>query len=68
MTNPYEDIILLPHPVSPRRRHMTISERASQFAPFAALSGFSASIEEAGKQTYAAEDFSPESPEETICF
>lgn len=68
MTNPYDDIIHLPHPVSPRRRHMTISERASQFAPFAALSGFSASIEEAGKQAYTAEDFFPELPEETSCF
>ena len=55
MTNPYEDIILLPHPVSPKRRHMTIAERAAQFAPFAALSGFSESIEEAGKEAMGEE-------------
>ena len=65
MTNPYEDIILFPHPVSPKRRHMTIAERAAQFAPFAALSGFSESIEEAGKEAYAAEISFPGLSDET---
>ena len=33
----YEDIISLPHHVSPRRTHMSMNERAAQFAVFAAL-------------------------------
>ena len=44
---------------------MTIAERAPQFAPFAALSGFSESIEEAGKEAYAAEISFPGLSDET---
>ena len=36
----YEDIIHLPHHVSERRPHMPLAERAAQFLPFAALSGY----------------------------
>ena len=35
----YEDIIDMPHHVSPDRSHMSIHDRAAQFAPFAALTG-----------------------------
>ena len=35
----YDDIIHLPHHQSGNRRHMTMSERAAQFAPFAPLTG-----------------------------
>lgn len=45
--NGYEDIINLPHHVSSKRYHMSMSERAAQFAPFAALTGY----EEAIKRT-----------------
>ena len=44
MTTAYDDIIDLPHHVSPTRRHMSDSERAAQFAPFAALTGYDAAI------------------------
>lgn len=35
----YDDIIDLPHHVSKDRPHMSMSDRAAQFAPFAALTG-----------------------------
>lgn len=47
----YEDIIHLPHPVSPRRRRMSMIDRAAQFSPFAALTGFDAVIQESGRRT-----------------
>lgn len=51
MTDRYNDIINLPHHVSDNRPHMSMSERAAQFAPFAALTGFSAVITETGRHT-----------------
>ncbi len=36
----YADIIDLPHWTSPTHRHMSLYDRAAQFAPFAALSGY----------------------------
>lgn len=36
----YSDIIDLPHHQSSHRPHMTIHNRAAQFAPFAALTGY----------------------------
>ena len=51
MTTAYDDIIDLPHHVSPTRRHMSDSERAAQFAPFAALTGFGAEIVEEARHT-----------------
>lgn len=38
MTGPYDDIINLPHPTSVKHPRMPLSDRAAQFAPFAALS------------------------------
>ncbi|MCR5445475.1 MAG: hypothetical protein K6E96_07360 [Bacteroidales bacterium] len=40
----YDDIINLPHHQSRRHPHMTLYDRAAQFAPFAALNGHSAVI------------------------
>ena len=50
MTGPYEDILEFPHHVSSRRKKMSLADRAAQFAPFAALSGFEAILEEAKQQ------------------
>ena len=44
----YTDILLLPHP-QPRHKRMPLYERAAQFAPFAALTGFGARICEAAR-------------------
>lgn len=48
---PYEDIINLPRPVSKKRRPMPVINRAAQFAPFAALTGYDDAIEETARQT-----------------
>ena len=48
--NPYADIIHLSRPVS-RRAKMTPLNRAAQFAPFAALTGYDAAIRETGRLT-----------------
>lgn len=45
----YDDIINLPHHVSKTHPQMSISDRAAQFAPFAALTGYAESINEAGR-------------------
>jgi len=45
----YDDIINLPHHQSTRRPHMSLHDRAAQFAPFAALSGHEEAIEETVK-------------------
>lgn len=46
----YEDIINLPHYVSPKRPQMSMIDRAAQFFPFAALVGYDDSIAEANRQ------------------
>lgn len=51
MSGNYDDIIHLPHHVSPNRKRMTLLERAAQFAPFAALSGHNAAIAETARLT-----------------
>lgn len=40
----YDDIIDLPHHVSGRHPQMALRDRAAQFAPFAALSGYGDAI------------------------
>ena len=47
----YDDMLDLPHHVSPNRRRMTQAERAAQFAPFAALTGYGDAIDEAARLT-----------------
>lgn len=49
--NEYDDIINLPHHVSSRHPQMSMMNRAAQFAPFAALTGHSAAIEETARLT-----------------
>ena len=39
----YDDIIDLPHPVSEKHPHMSMYDRAAQFSPFDALTGYSES-------------------------
>jgi hypothetical protein len=47
----YKDIIDRPHHTSPVRKRMPKTNRAAQFAPFAALTGFEASVAEAARLT-----------------
>ena len=47
----YDDIIDLPHPVSEKHPHMSMYDRAAQFSPFDALTGYSESIDETARTT-----------------
>ncbi len=50
-THKYDDIIHLPHPVSERHPGMPLYDRAAQFSPFSALTGYEDVIEESGRLT-----------------
>ena len=51
MNEKYEKIINLPHHVSKTRPQMSISDRAAQFAPYSALSGYEDAVEETARLT-----------------
>ena len=42
----YDDIIHLPHPVSLKHPRMAAIDRAAQFSPFAALTGYENALKE----------------------
>lgn len=47
----YEDIIALPHHVSGSHPQMSLADRAAQFSPFAALTGYEDAIDESARLT-----------------
>ena len=47
----YDDIIELPHHVSKKHPQMSLYNRAAQFSPFAALTGYGDIIDETGRET-----------------
>lgn len=47
----YDDIIDLPHFVSKKYPQMSMRDRAAQFSPFAALTGYDAAIKETARLT-----------------
>lgn len=47
----YDDMINLPHHQSEKHAHMDLIDRAAQFSPFAALTGFEDAILETGRIT-----------------
>ncbi len=51
ITEKYSDIIHLPHPVSEKHPRMLMQDRAAQFSPFAALTGYEEAIYETGRLT-----------------
>ena len=51
--NPYEDMLELSHPVSKTHPQMPRRDRAAQFAPFAALTGYEEAVREAARFTEA---------------
>lgn len=53
MEKEYQDMLTLPHHVSKSHPKMSVSDRAAQFAPFAALTGYGAVIKETARQTDA---------------
>lgn len=51
MNNNYADIINLPHHTSSKHPRMSRENRAAQFSPFAALTGYDAEIKETARLT-----------------
>ncbi|MEG0648665.1 MAG: hypothetical protein RR764_02420 [Oscillospiraceae bacterium] len=49
--NNYDDIINLPHHVSTAHPQMSILDRAAQFSPFAALTGYDDAVKETARLT-----------------
>lgn len=47
----YDDIIHLPHHVSSTRPHMPMTDRAAQFMPFRALTGYEDAVRETARYT-----------------
>ena len=51
MNGKYDEIMGLPHHVSKTRPQMPMSDRAAQFASFAALTGYEAAVQETARLT-----------------
>ena len=51
ISHQYDDIIHLPHHVSEKYPQMPMIDRAAQFSPFAALTGYDAAIDETARPT-----------------
>ena len=60
MSGPYDDIISLPHPTSERHPRMSMANRAAQFSPFAALTGYDAAMKETARLTDARAELTEE--------
>lgn len=59
----YDDIINLSHHISATRAPMSMIDRAAQFSPFAALTGYDSAIKETGRLTDDKVDLSDEAYE-----
>lgn len=66
MKGNYDDIINLPHPTSKKFPRMPLEERAAQFSPFAALTGYDAVIRETARRTALSYEQQPEIPVDPI--
>ena len=62
----YSDIINMPHHRSAKHKPMSAADRAAQFAPFAALTGFDESIGDAAESYDGATEIYSEDPENDI--
>ena len=51
MSGKYDDIIGMPHHTSPRHPRMSMRDRAAQFAPFSALTGYGDVVDETARLT-----------------
>ena len=60
MKDQYDDIINLPHHVSKTRPQMSMVDRAAQFSPFAALTGFDGVVAETARLTEERPEMSEE--------
>ena len=64
MKTPYDDIIYLPHHVSRNHPQMPLRDRATQFAPFAALTGYESAVGETARLTTERRDLDAQEAEE----
>ena len=64
MKTPYADIIDLPHHVSRNHPQMSMHDRAAQFAPFAALTGYEAEVGETARLTAMKRELDAQEAEE----
>ena len=64
MNTPYDDIIHLPHHVSQNHPQMPLRDRAAQFAPFAALTGYEAVVGETARLTASKRELDAQEAEE----
>lgn len=64
MNTPYDDIIRLPHHVSQNHPQMPLRDRAAQFAPFAALTGYEAVVGETARLTASKRELDAQEAEE----
>ena len=67
MPTPYDDIIHLPHHVSQNHPQMPLRDRAAQFAPFAALTGYEAAVGETARQTTERRELDAQEAAELNC-
>ena len=51
MNKKYKDMLHLPHPVSVTHPRMSLQNRAAQFSPFAALTGYDDALRETARLT-----------------
>ena len=59
----YDDIIRLPHHISQNHPQMPLRDRAAQFAPFAALTGYEAAVGETARLTAERRELDPQEAE-----
>ena len=64
MPTPYDDIIHLPHHVSRNHSQMPLRDRAAQFAPFAAMTGYEAAVGETARLTTERRELDAQEAEE----
>lgn len=64
VSHKYDDIINLPHHRSGKRPKMPLCDRAAQFSPFAALTGYDEAIKESARLTEQRRELSDEKKNE----
>ncbi len=63
MSGPYDDILHRSRPVSQKHPPMSRADRAAQFSPFAALTGYEAAVKETARLTQGKIELSDEEKE-----
>lgn len=64
MNQNYDDIINREHPTSRKHPRMSMHDRAAQFSPFAALTGYGDAVDETVRETNLQDDYELEQAED----